>query len=209
MEASGKHRIYRHLPEIVAPAHTALVVWDVQNALVNRIFNQAEFLANLRAFIASARKSALPLIYSKITPLPPQYESPFRTYMFMKRSGVDDPDKLPVFMRPGTPDSEINEQVCPLENDLVLNKHTASIFIGTHFENMMRNSGINTILFTGISTEMGIDSSARDSANRGFYTIVVEDCVSSPDKDLHESALRTLKSVCLVMPSVNIIKAWN
>ena len=129
--------------------------------------------------------------------------------MFMKRSGVDDPDKLPVFMRPGTPDSEINEQVCPLENDLVLNKHTASIFVGTHFENMMRNSGINTILFTGISTEMVIDSSARDSANRGFYTIVVEDCVSSPDKDLHESALRTLKSVCLVMPSVDIIKAWS
>ena len=209
MEASGKYRIYKNLQEMVAPAHTALVVWDVQNALVNRIFNQTEFLANLKAFIASARNSGLPLIYSKITPLPPQYESPFRTYMFMKRFGVDDPEKLPAFMRPGTPESEINEQVGPLENDLVLNKHTASIFIGTHFENMLRNRGINTILFTGISTEMGIDSSARDSANRGFYTIVIEDCVSSPDKDLHESALRTLKSVCLVMPSVDIIEAWR
>ena len=74
---------------------------------------------------------------------------------------------------------------------------------------MLRNRGINTILFTGISTEMGIDSSARDSANRGFYTIVIEDCVSSPDKDMHESALRTLKSVCRVMPSIEIIKAWS
>ena len=209
MGASGKYHIYRNLREIVDTQHTALVVWDVQNALVNRIFNQIEFLANLKAFIASARNSGLPLIYSKITPLPPQYESPFRTYMFMKRFGVDDPEKLPVFMRPGMPESEINEQVAPLDNDLVLNKHTASIFIGTHFENMMRNRGVNTILFAGISTEMGIDSSARDSANRGFYTIVIEDCVSSPDKDMHESALRTLKSVCLVLPSGDIIKEWR
>ena len=129
--------------------------------------------------------------------------------MQMKRYGVNDPERLPPFMQPGTSESEIYGDVSPTESDVVLNKHTASIFIGTHFENMMRNRGLNTILFTGISTEIGIASSARDSANRGFYTIVVEDCVSSADRDMHESALRTLRRVCLVTPSNDIMKEWK
>ena len=125
------------------------------------------------------------------------------------RYGVDDPDKLPQFMKEGSPESEIHNEVNPMDGDVILKKHTPSIFIGTHFEYMMRNRGINTIMFTGISTEIGIDSSARDSANRGFYTIVVPDCVSSSDREMHEAALRTLRPVCLVTPSKDIINQWT
>jgi nicotinamidase-related amidase len=208
MEASAKNRIYKNLKEIVAPRHTALVVWDVQNALVNHIFNQSEFLVNLKAFIGAARKNGIPVIYTKITPLSPQHESPFRTYMLMKRFGVDSPDKLPAFMFPGSQDTEIPEQVAPLKNDLVFNKHTISVFTGTHFEQIMRNMGINTLLFTGIATEIGVDTSARDSVSRGFYTIVAENCSSSMDKNMHYASLQTLKSVCLVLPSGEITKEW-
>ena len=209
MKALGKSVIYRNLQEIVDPEHTALVIWDVQNALVNSAFNKEEFLQNLKLLIEAARSNKVPIIYAKITPLPRHYESSWRTYMFMKRYGVDDPEKLPPFMQPGSPESEIHSEVSPADNDVILNKHTPSIFIGTHFEYMMRNRGINTILFTGISTEIGVDSSARDSANRGFYTVVVEDCVSSSDKEMHESALRTLGKVCLVLPSKDIMKQWK
>ena len=209
MKTSEKHSIYKNLQEMVSPEHTTLVIWDVQNTLVNSIFNKAAFLHNLKSFIATARDNKIPIIYTKITPLPLQYDSPWRIYRQMKRYNVNDPGKLPSFMQPGTPESEIFEDVSPTESDVVLNKNTASIFIGTHFENMMRNRGINTILFTGIATEIGIDSSARDSTNRGFYTIVVEDCVSSADRAMHESALKTLRRVCLVTPSSDIMKEWK
>ena len=127
---------------------------------------------------------------------------------------MDEPEKLPSFLQPQVPESEIHfeipSEVSPLDNDVVINKHTPSIFMGTHFENMMRNRGINTILFAGISTEIGIDSSARDSSNRGFYTIVVEDCVSSSvSKEMHEAALKTLGVVCLIIPSNDIMKEWK
>ena len=129
--------------------------------------------------------------------------------MRMKRSGIDDPDKLPQLIRTDSPEAEIHDDVKPKDDDVVINKHTASIFIGTHFEHMMRNRGTNTILFAGISTEWGIDSSARDSSNRGFYTVVVGDCVSSSDKKMHDSALVTLKRVCLVVSSGDIRKEWK
>jgi len=201
--------IFTQMKAIVDPTHTALVVWDVQNTLVDMIFNQETFLKNSKALIEKAREFRIPIIYTKITPLPREYESPFRTYMFMKRFGVNDPEKVPQFLVPGTPGAEIHKEVSPQKGDLVLDKHTASIFIGTHFEQMMRVSGVQTILFTGISTEMGIASSARDSSNRGFYTVVVEDCVSSSDREMHESALKLLKRVCIVASSEDLMKAWE
>jgi nicotinamidase-related amidase len=129
--------------------------------------------------------------------------------MMMKRFGVDDPDKLPQFMVPGTPGSEIQKDISPVDGDIVLDKHTASIFIGTHFEQMMHQYGIRTILYIGISTEIGIASSARDSANRGFYTVVVGDCVSSSDQEAHEMTLKILERVCIVSQSEALIEAWG
>jgi len=70
VNTSGKSTIYKNLQEIVNPEHTALVVWDVQNALVNHSFNKDEFLQNLKALIQAARDSNIPIIYTKITPLP-------------------------------------------------------------------------------------------------------------------------------------------
>jgi nicotinamidase-related amidase len=201
--------IHTRLKDIVDPSHTALVVWDVQNLLVKGIFNPEAFLKDSKSLLDKTRKYQIPVIYTKIIPLPREYESPFRTYMFMKRFGVDDPEKLPQFLIPGTPEAEIHQEIFPQKGDLVLDKHTASIFMGTHFEQMMRVKGIQTLIFTGITTEIGIASSARDSANRGFYTIVVEDCVSSPDQEMHEYALKILKRVCIVSSSQDLMKVWE
>jgi nicotinamidase-related amidase len=204
-----KPMLFTTLKEIVEPKHTCLVVWDVQNALVNSIFNREQFLKSLKTLIAAARKNNVPIVYTKITPLPIALESPWRVYMMMKRFGVNDPGKLRQWMLPGSPEAQIPDEVKPADNDLILNKHTASVFIGTHFEYVMMNRGINTILFSGISTEIGIASSARDSSNRGFYTVVLDDCVSSPDKEIHDTALKVLRRICLVIPSTDVMSQWK
>jgi nicotinamidase-related amidase len=197
------------IKDVVAPEHTCLVVWDVQNALVNVIFNREQFLKPLKSLLAVARRNNVLIVYTKITPLPPAVESPWSIYMRMKRSGIDDPAKLRPWMVPGSPEAEIPAEVKPAESDLVLHKHTGSVFIGTHFEYFMRNRGIKTILFAGISTEIGIASSARDASNRSFYSVVLSDCVSSSDKEMHEAALKVLSRVCLVMPSADVTANWK
>ena len=55
--------IYETLKEIVAPEHTALVVWDVQNALVNNIYNKKESISNLKAVIHTAREKGSSQVY--------------------------------------------------------------------------------------------------------------------------------------------------
>ena len=136
-------------------------------------------------------------------------KSAWHFFAQMRRFKVDDINKLPTFMAAGSPDREIPEAVKPQGDDLVLEKPSASIFYGTNFEYLMRSRKINTLIFTGIATEIGIESSARDAANRGFYPVIVEDCVSSPDKDAHERSLKNMAKLFIVEKSAGILENIN
>jgi nicotinamidase-related amidase len=208
MKMLGKLAILENLKEIVNPEYTALVLWDCQNGLVNNIFNREEYLANLKALLGAARGQKIPVVYTKITPLPVGYQSAWSIYQALRRFGVDDPSRIPVFMKAGSPEAEIDASVAPAADEIILNKHSSNIFFGTNFEQLMCFRGIQTILFTGIATEYGVEHSAREAAIRGFYTIVVSDCVSSSDRTLHEMALKIMPRVCLVLPSKDIMKEW-
>ena len=200
--------VYENTSEIVAPEHSCLVVWDVQNGLVDGIFNREEFLANLKSLL-DALRGVMPVVYTLITPFPEGFASSWRYYFMMRRFKVDDPDKLPPHMQPGSREREIPAVVAPQAGDLVIEKTTASIFIGTNFEYMMRHRGIQTLIFTGIATEMGIESSARDASNRGFYPVVVSDCVSSSDREAHDRALLTLAKIVIVEKAAGLSGAMR
>jgi nicotinamidase-related amidase len=197
--------VYDKLPEIVSPEHSCLIVWDVQNGLVNWIFNKEQFLTNLKYFIEKIR-GRMPIVYTLITPPSRNFTSAWHFFAQMKRFKINDVNKLPIFMAAGSPDRDIPETVKSHESDIVLEKPSASIFFGTNFEYIMRSRKINTLIFTGIATEIGIESSARDAANRGFYPVVVEDCVSSMDKDAHERSLKNMAKLFIVETASGILK---
>ena len=114
----------------------ALVIWDVQNMLVNSIFNKDEFLVNSKALIVAARPAGVPVFFTKITPLPERFESPARKAFLSRRRGWN-------FTAEG-----LNLAIEPKEGDMILNKNTASIFVGTNFELVMRNAGLSTVVFS-------------------------------------------------------------
>jgi len=95
------------------------------------------------------------------------------------------------------------------QSEIVIDKHTASVFIDTGFERMLQSAGIITVVFTGIATEYGIESSARDASSRGFYSVVVSDCVSSPDKEGHNRSLENMKKIITIISSDKIENIWS
>ena len=123
----------------------------------------------------------------------------------MRMFNVKSLDQMPSFMAVGSKEREIPESLKPHQTDVVLEKPAASIFVGTNFENLMRNRGISTLIFTGIATEIGIESSARDASNRGFFPVVVSDCVSSRDQEAHERSLKNLNKIVIVENSADIL----
>lgn len=198
--------IYENLQEIAEPSHSCLIVWDVQNGLVDRIFNKEEFLGNL-AVILKGLRGRMPVVYTLITPPAMGFRHSWYLYSMMRRFNVKEVGDLPAFMAPGSRERKIPEAVKPEEGDSVLEKPTASIFIGTNFEHMMRARGITTLLFAGISTEIGIESSARDASNRGFYPVVISDCISSMNREAHERSLKNMEKIVIVTDSGEILKS--
>jgi nicotinamidase-related amidase len=185
------------IAQFLQPAKAALVLWDIQKMLVDAIFNREEFLSNVRKLAVAAREKNIPVIFTKITPLPERFESPARKYMMRNRPKGYNPG-------PGAFDLTI----APEHDDIVINKNTASIFVGTNFEQLMRNAGISTIVFTGISTEIGIESSAREAGNRGFFPVVVSDAVSSRDKEAHSRSLVNMNSLMPIVMAEELARFW-
>ena len=186
--------IYSTVQEIVEPSHTALVVWDVQNLLVDFIFNKEEFIRNINFLINSARKIKIPIFYTSVEILPTKYESSARLYIYTKLFASHQ-KSIP----PPPEKRDLSLAIKKEQDEILITKHTASIFIGTDFERMIRNAGITTIIFSGIATELGVESSARDALNRDFYPVIVSDAVSSSDKDAHMRCLQNMERFLTVV----------
>lgn len=97
----------------------------------------------------------------------------------------------------------------PTGDDLVMPKNTASIFIGTNFEQLMRNAGLTTVIITGIATEFGVESSGRDASNRGFFPVIITDAVSSYNQEAHYRSLENLKNMMILLKTEELIELWQ
>ena len=173
------------------------MIWDVQLGLVGRIFDKETYVERLAAFVKKLR-GRVHVAYTLITPLPLRLQSGWNLYAMMRRFGVDDPSKLAGFMAKGSPEREVPSELTPEGDDIVIEKSTQNLFVGTNAEMILRNSGIQTLVFTGIATEIGVETSVRDAGARGFYPVVVSDGVSSMDREAHERSLKGLARIGIV-----------
>ena len=199
-------RVYESLPEIVSPEHTCLVIWDVQLGLVGRVFDKDTYVARLASFVKQLR-GRVQLAYTLITPLPLRLQSGWNLFSMMRRFGVDHPARLANFMAKGSPEREVPGELAPTGDDIVIEKSTPNLFLGTNVELILRNRGIQTLVFTGIATESGVETSARDAGARGFYPVIVSDAVSSMDREAHERSLAALARIGIVATTDEVLRA--
>ena len=74
---------------------------------------------------------------------------------------------------------------------------------------MLHTAGIITVVFTGIATKCGVESSARDAFSRGFHSVVVSDCMSSPDKNGYYRSLENLKNLITITNLKELENIWS
>ena len=65
-------------------------------------------------------------------------------------------------------------------------------FYGTELDLQLRRRGIDTILLAGISTNVGVESTARDAYERGYEQVFVEDAMAARSPDEHAHTIRTV-----------------
>jgi nicotinamidase-related amidase len=165
--------------EKIEPSKTALVVIDLQRGIVSRPcgpHSSAEVVARAAQMAAAMRTAHGTVVLVHVTPSP------------------DGKDGLkPVTDAPGpagrsAPPPEWSEMVPELKpeaSDIVITKRQWGAFYGTELDLQLRRRGIDTILLCGISTAMGVESTARDAFERGYQQILVEDAMAAHEAEEH------------------------
>lgn len=205
---NGK-QIPESIGEIIVPKTTVLLVWDVQYDIASRAFNIQDIIANLKELLPAARSAGVTVVYSQQTAFPLEQEKPVWIRQRMRNAGVDDPSKMPPRNVEDTRGWEIFDEVKPQRGDLVFKKRRPTAFIGSEFDLILRNRGIEAVVLTGVSTEGGIEGTARDGLALGYYMVVAKDCVGSSRREAHDLALKYLESVFDVTDSKTLLQIWS
>ncbi len=75
------------------------------------------------------------------------------------------------------------------DTDIEVTKRQWGAFYGTDLELQLRRRGIDTIILCGISTNIGVESTARNAWELGFNLVIVEDACSAASADQHQGSM--------------------
>jgi ureidoacrylate peracid hydrolase len=188
----------RPAPVSVVPSRTAVVVVDMQNDFgsTGGMFERAGIdISSIRAVIPSTvalighvRRCGVKIVYLKMAFQADlsdagALDSPNRIKhaLFKVGESVVAPTGSPsrVLVR-DTWSTDIIDELRPEPDDVVIYKHRFSGFFQTDLDQILRASGIDTLLFVGATTSVCVESTVRDAMYRDFHCLVVEDCVAEP-----------------------------
>jgi nicotinamidase-related amidase len=93
----------------------------------------------------------------------------------------------------GTEGAEVIEELKPERKDEILPKRRFSAFFKTDLDQTLRLLGVDTVVITGINTQVCVFATAIDSVCNDFDTIVLEDCSASRNREIHQGSIEILR----------------
>ncbi len=85
-------------------------------------------------------------------------------------------------------------QVEPQGDEMIIHKHHFSGFHGTTLDTYLRARGIQNLVFTGVATNVCVDSTLRQGFFLDYRIVLVEDCVGSNSQEGHRGTLATVRN---------------
>jgi len=208
-EIAGK-KIASTLAEIVEPARTALLIWDMEYAIGPNAFNYQDMMPKLKDLSALARRVGAKVFYSVQTGFDvAKEEAGVWVRIRMKRAKATDPNQL-LKEKEDPHDQEIIAELKPQPQDIVFQKRRPDAFVGTDFDLMLRSNGIKTIIIGGVATEGGVEGTARSARNLGYDVVILKDGVGSRNRELHDMALKLMEQTFFEVTTASEITAiWS
>ncbi len=179
---------------------TALVVIDLQKGIVNREtkpYAAEEVVKNSAALAKACRAAGMPVFLVRVS------HSPDRKDTLNPVADTPRPAMTP------PPDwADIVPEMGPEAVDFVITKRQWGAFYGTELDLELRRRGIDTIILCGISTNIGVESTARFAYEYGYNQIFAEDAIAAMSAEEHNfSTTKTFPRIGLVRKTEEILKA--
>jgi len=151
-------------------------------------------IPNTRRLLHAFRSAGWEVIYTRHGALLPDGRD-----MIARRRRRDadalDLSNSPAMWAAGSFEHQIVDELAPLPDELVIDKNSSGAFNGTAIDQLLRNMEIETLVVTGLATDMCVETTSRDAADRGYNVIVVEDATATFMPAHHRAALSAMARV--------------
>ncbi len=220
-------------PLVIDPVRSAVIVVDMQHDFGSKggMFNRAGIdismiqsaIAPTAKVLAAARQFGIKIIYLKMGFRPDlsdlgAVDSPNRVRHL--RLGVGETMRAPdgtegrILIR-DTWNTAILLELAPQADDLVIYKHRFSGFYQTDLDTILQQLGVKTLIVTGCTTSVCVESTVRDAMFRDYACVLLADCMGEPIGDglprsNHEASLLVMQTLfAWVSGSEQFIKALH
>jgi nicotinamidase-related amidase len=172
------------IPVQLDPKKTALVLIDLQNAIVARQtapYSAPEVVQRAARLADAFRAKGATVIYVRVD---------MNSFLNLP---VDEPSRPPNAPAPPASASELVPEAGFQPGDILVTKKHWGAFAGTDLEQVLRERGVDTVVLGGISTNIGVESTARQGTGLGFAFILVEDiCATSMGEEAQRFAFEKI-----------------
>jgi nicotinamidase-related amidase len=181
----------------INPAHTALVVVDMQNDFVRvgaplEVPDARTTVAPIRATVELFRRHRRPVVFTRFIAGPketllwtwsPELREPVNCCHpgFLRRYG-DRPSALDCVA--------IIDELPPAPGEYVVDKYGYGAFFRTNLQDILHAEHVDTIAVCGTVTQICVEETTRQAFHLDLKTVMLADCVSSFDPQMHAATLK-------------------
>ena len=176
-------------PFMLAPGKTALVVIDMQRdfveaggfgeALGNDVTRLQAIIPTVAALIGIFRKKGWPILHTRESHLPDLSDCPPAKLARGGALHIGDEGPMGRLLVRGEPGNAIIPECAPAPGEMVLDKPGKGMFCATDCEALLKAEGITHLVFSGVTTEVCVQTSMREANDRGYECLLVSDATES------------------------------
>lgn len=102
-------------------------------------------------------------------------------------------------------------ELAPEEGDFAVNRqHGLTPFHGTELDQLLRNLGVQTVVATGVSVNVGVLGLTIEAVNAGYQVVVPREAVAGTPPEYVEAVLQnTLRLLATVSAADDVLAAWE
>jgi nicotinamidase-related amidase len=152
----------------------ALILIDLQKGIVEMALatGGAEVVERAANLAQAFRQRGLPVVLVNVNdPVPKRTDAPRPA------------------MKPAADWAELVAELNQQPSDILVTKHSFGAFIGTGLDEVLRARGVTQVFIAGISTSVGVESTARSAFDYGYNVVLVSDAMTDRDPEAHKYAV--------------------
>jgi biuret amidohydrolase len=180
---------------VIEPSRTAVVAVHFQNDVVGAAGAFAPFfhaevervgtIATAARLLDAARSAGVKVVYTRVAWQAGYADlvanSPLLNIVLQQNCLVD-----------GTSGAAVVDEIAPQPGDLVVTHQRVGAFHGSELDNLLRGSGIDTVVFCGVATNASVEGTARVASDLGYRVVIVSDACSAASEAAHAASVESL-----------------